>query len=83
MNKSYLILGLIASFAAANIFEEVPHNSAYMTLYKGYSRAIADMGEGVFDFSVALFRSKFFEPHSELFHEFMGDLEPALNRYND
>ena len=41
------------------------------------------MSEGVFDFSVALFRSKSYEPHSDLFHEFMKALEPALNReYN-
>ena len=51
-----------------------------MALYKDYSRAIANMGEGVFDFSVALFRSKFWEPHSDLFHEFMTAIEPAINK---
>ena len=54
-----------------------------MNLYKDYSSAIANMGEGVFDFSVALFRSKYYEPHSELFHDFMSSLEPAMNREND
>ena len=41
------------------------------------------MSEGVFEFSVALFKSKSYEPHSDLFHEFMTKLEPAMNRDNN
>ena len=78
----YLVLSLTAILAAAQ-FEEVAIDSGYMQLYKLYSNSIASMSEGVFEYSVALFYSEFYQPHSELFNEFMTKLKPALNKDYD
>ena len=67
-----LLVGFAVSFAASeSMFEELPKEDAHSHLYQQYSNYISEICEGQFEFSVTLFNSRFYVPHSELMNEFL------------
>ena len=49
-----------------------------MTIYTDFGKEMVNIGKDAFDYSVALFKSKFYEPHSDIFHDFLSNLPNAL-----